>query len=114
MADEIELQCWVLDSDIHRVFPIRIAESQTVGGLKREIKKENEQEFAQVDAKSLDLYKVSVVEDRVCTELAAIGVDRFKGAEPLQGSRRLLAEFPDTLPKGHMYVVVVQSPNGES
>jgi len=95
MADEIELQCWVLGSDIHRVFPVRIAGNQTVGGLKREIKKENEQEFTQVDAKSLNLYKISVAEDHVGMELAAIGLDHFKGAEPLQGFRRLLAEFPD-------------------
>lgn len=40
MSDVLDLNCWVLGDDLSRVFPIKVSQSETVGGLKREIKKE--------------------------------------------------------------------------
>ena len=42
-----------------RVFPVKVAKSETVGGLKKAIKKEKEHAFDGVDADCLDLWKVS-------------------------------------------------------
>jgi hypothetical protein len=50
----------VLGDDISagRVFPVRIAKSETVGGLKKAIKDEKEPEFDDYAADRLDLWKV--------------------------------------------------------
>jgi hypothetical protein len=58
---QLDLNCLVLGDDISawRVFPVRIAKSETVGGLKKAIKKEKEPEFDDYAADRLDLWKVS-------------------------------------------------------
>jgi len=51
----------VLGDDISawRIFPVRIPKSETVGGLKKAVKKEKEPEFDDYVADRLDLWKVS-------------------------------------------------------
>ena len=54
----LNLNCWVLGDDLQRVFSVKIAKSDTVGGLKKAIKKEKEPEFDDYAADRLDLWKV--------------------------------------------------------
>ena len=49
----------MLGDDSQRVFPVRIAKSETVGALKKAVKKEKEHAFDGVDADCLDLWMVS-------------------------------------------------------
>jgi len=59
MSNILELNCWVIGDDPRHVIPIKIASSETVGTLKKAIKDEIKHSFADFDAKSLDLWKVS-------------------------------------------------------
>jgi hypothetical protein len=58
MSDMLNLNCSVLGDDPQRVFSVKIAKSETVGGLKKAIKKEKEPEFDDYAADRLDLWKV--------------------------------------------------------
>jgi hypothetical protein len=59
MSNILELNCWVLGDDPRHVFPVKIATSETIGYLKKAIKDEIKHSFDDLDAKSLDLWKVS-------------------------------------------------------
>jgi hypothetical protein len=55
----IVLNCWVLGDDSSRVFPVKIATTESVGTLKKLIKEEKERGFLRdVDASDLGLWKV--------------------------------------------------------
>jgi hypothetical protein len=59
MSDMLNLNCGVLGDDPlrpHFVFPIKIAKSETVGGLKKAIKDETKQD---ANAHTLYLWQVS-------------------------------------------------------
>ncbi|KAF8327079.1 hypothetical protein F5887DRAFT_851000, partial [Amanita rubescens] len=56
-GDDLTVYCWILNTD--DPFPIDIGRSKTVGHLKKMIKKENEHEFAAIDAKCLVIWKLS-------------------------------------------------------
>jgi hypothetical protein len=60
MSDMLNLTCWLLGDDPRRVFPVKIAKSETVGGLKEAIKEgpSRKNYFNGVDAADLDLWKV--------------------------------------------------------
>jgi hypothetical protein len=53
---DLTVFCWILNTD--DPFPIDIGKSKTVGHLKKMIKKENEHDFAAIDAKALVIWKV--------------------------------------------------------
>ena len=56
----LDLNCWVIGDPHTRVFPVKILNTETVGSLKKVIKDENPESFSNVDARSLDLWKVRV------------------------------------------------------
>ena len=59
MSTVLELNCWILGDEPRRVFPVKIASSETVGHLKEAIKDKKKQTFTGIDADLLDLWKVS-------------------------------------------------------
>ena len=59
MSNILQLNCWVIRDDPRHVIPVEIASSKTVGYLKEAIKEKIQYSFADFDAKSLDLWKVS-------------------------------------------------------
>jgi len=59
MSSTLNLNCWIIGDDPGRVFPVEIAKNKTVGGLKKAIKNENQNDFSGIDAKNLHLWKVS-------------------------------------------------------
>ena len=59
MSTVLELNCWILGDEPRRVFPVKIANSVTVGHLKEAIKDKKKQTFTGIDADLLDLWKVS-------------------------------------------------------
>lgn len=58
MSDMLNLNCWLLGDDPQRVFPVEIAKTKTVGGLKKAIKDEKKHAFDGIDADLVDLWKV--------------------------------------------------------
>ena len=60
MSDMLNLNCWVLGDDPERVFSVKIAKSETVDALKDAIKEKKQNAFVNLDADSLDLWKVSM------------------------------------------------------
>ena len=57
MATEISLACWIVGLDNANAFPVETLRSQTVGHLKKAIKKENA--LNRIDADQLEIWKVS-------------------------------------------------------
>lgn len=57
LAGDFKLFCWVLGQS-DRPFSVKIGGDETVDDLKKEIKKQNENTFAGIDAYTLDLWKV--------------------------------------------------------
>jgi len=56
MATDISLTCWIVGLDDANAFPVDILRSQTVGHLKKAIKKENA--LNHIDADQLKIWKV--------------------------------------------------------
>jgi hypothetical protein len=54
----IRLFCWVQGDEAKQRFPISVASTETVGELRKAIKKEKENTFREVDADTLKLWKV--------------------------------------------------------
>jgi len=52
------LNCFVLDDDAERVFPVKIPRNNNVGILKDEIKKKKAPHLDHIAASELDLWKV--------------------------------------------------------
>jgi len=57
----IELNCIVQGDETTHVFPVKIAGTESMGALKDYIKDKNKHAFEQVDAKTLNLWKVSAL-----------------------------------------------------
>src|SRR5258708_3115374 len=111
MSDMLDLNCWVLGDDPSHIFPIEIAESKTVGGLKKAIKEEKKPEFDHVAADSLDLWKVSIPDDRNLKE--NIGKLDFDDEQPLSPMAKLSKVFADAPEEMHLHIVVRVPPAGE-
>jgi hypothetical protein len=52
------LLCWVMDTPSHKNFPVNIKNDAIWGGVKDAIKEKKKNEFADIDADTLDLWKV--------------------------------------------------------
>jgi len=52
------LFCWVIGTATKRIFPTKIEQDARWGSVKKAIKEEEENEFADIDADTLDLWKV--------------------------------------------------------
>jgi hypothetical protein len=85
MSGNLELNCWVLGDDYNRTFPVKIANNETVGALKDAIKDKVKREFLDVDAKSLDLWKVRFSNFLLFTESR---IDRNRGSANLRTANR--------------------------
>ena len=59
MSEELELNCWIIGNEPHRIFPVKIRSSESVGTLKEEIKTKNPDIDCPAD--TLIIWKVSNV-----------------------------------------------------
>ena len=60
MSDQLELYCLVLNDDPNRIFLVKIANTKSVGALKKAIKEEKRPLFDNIPADSLVLWDVSI------------------------------------------------------
>ena len=58
MSETITLFCWVIDTPTKQIFPVEIARDKSWGTVKIAIKEMKEPEFNDIDADTLDLWKV--------------------------------------------------------
>jgi Crinkler effector protein N-terminal domain len=105
---EVTLWCWVIGDKppSRRVFPVHISHESTIGVLKVEIKKQKQKAFDLIDADALDLYKISLAENDMDTELPIINVDSLNILRPKQ---QLSAVYSDPV----MDLVVIKPPGSE-
>jgi Crinkler effector protein N-terminal domain len=59
MSGILELNYWVVDEEISRVFPVKMPSTDAVGDLKEVIKGKEKHLFQDVDTGSLVLWKVN-------------------------------------------------------
>jgi hypothetical protein len=111
MAGTLNLNCLVLGHDASHIFPIEIAESKTVGALRKAIKDEKEHAFQHVDADALLLWKVSILVDRSLTK--NISKLDFVDEGSLLPVKRLSGVFSDQPEDEHLHIVVRVPPAGE-
>jgi len=60
MSRILELYCWVLGDQADRVFPVKIAGTESVGNLKDAIKEKKKPALEHITADSLTLWKVCI------------------------------------------------------
>ena len=101
----------MLDDDPSRIFPIEIAESKTVGALRKVIKDEKEHAFQHVDADALLLWKVSIPVNRNLTE--HLSKFDFVDEGSLFPVKRLSGVFSVPPEDEHLHIVVRVPPAGE-
>jgi Crinkler effector protein N-terminal domain len=56
---ELCLLCWVRGEDHNSIFPVKISGTETIGALKKAIRKEMEPDLDDIPAGALKLWKVS-------------------------------------------------------
>jgi hypothetical protein len=111
MSGTLDLNCLVLGHDASHIFPIEIAESKTVGTLRKAIKDEKRPAFDHVPADTLLLWKVSIPVNRNLTEnLSKLD---FVDEGSLLPVKRLSGVFSDQPEDEHLHIVVRVPPAGE-
>ena len=128
MFNQLCLNCWVCGEKASRVFPVKIAGTESVGTLKKAIKEENSIAFQHVDAVAIDLWQVSVhcfdvsrstpelwqvdvlADDSLQEAVRDLSLDDVK---PLSSVKRLSGLYKEALPADdHVHIVIRRPPNG--
>ncbi|KAF9344405.1 hypothetical protein BGX26_004416 [Mortierella sp. AD094] len=93
-------------------FPVKIESTETIGGLKKAIKDENSIAFADVDAKMLSLWRVSIpVPEDDDNELPILLNNIVtKDKKKLGPTTRLSKVFPAELPDETIHIIVQRPP----
>ncbi|KAG2030089.1 hypothetical protein BDR03DRAFT_836781, partial [Suillus americanus] len=79
-----KLNCIVLGDDPNHIFPVNIAQTQTVGDLKDLIKDKTKRQFDLVEAKSLELWKVDLpFDEKIEHNLSSLTFDTKKSLSPV-------------------------------
>jgi hypothetical protein len=109
MAATLMLNCSVLGDDVSQVFPIKIANTESVGTLKETIKEKNPEAFRHVDARSLIIWKVSIPNDRLQQSLTILDLT---DESSLSSMDDLIDVFSEEPRHKHLHIVV-KPPDGE-
>jgi hypothetical protein len=100
----IELNCLVRGETRKNIFPVKISPAETVGTLKEAIKGKNHLTFQYIEAKCLELWKVSILSDaNLNKNLNNLELDE---GGSLSGSEELSELFPGGAAKGRVHIVV--------
>ncbi|KAG2337821.1 hypothetical protein BDR05DRAFT_847867, partial [Suillus weaverae] len=106
------LNCIVLGNDPSDIFPVNIAQTQTVGDLKKVIKEESKQQFNRIDAKSLKLWKVDLpVDEMIEHDLSSLILDAKKILSPVKKLQKVFSEIPED---EHLHIVIQCPPTVSS
>jgi len=99
------LNCWVLDEDSTRIFPVEIDHNKNVGALREAIKEKKKPAFDDVTADSLDLWKVSIPIDEDTNLTAQVKGLRLHEKKSLLPVQPLSGIFRNVVAQ-HLHVIV--------
>jgi hypothetical protein len=113
MSNELlKLFCHILGDSSDRIFPVKIASTESVGELKKEIKAQKSLTFQDIEADTLDLYQVSIsIKDFDAKVGSARSPEEVEGSAKLNPWDELRESFSSPLKK-HIHVIL-QRPKGE-
>jgi hypothetical protein len=112
MPGAFDLNCLVLGDDPSRVFPVRIAATDSVGILRKLIKDEKKHAFEHVDADTLVLWNVSIpLGESFKDSLSKLDLVEERSLLPEQ---ELVEIFTGPPAKKHVHIVVKAPPIGAS
>ncbi|KAI5992795.1 hypothetical protein EDD15DRAFT_2167804, partial [Pisolithus albus] len=98
----LDLNCLVLGDTRDRIFPVELANSETVGTLREAIKSKKQHALHSVDADRLSLYRTSLPDNgELEDKLRSLAFD-----EPLLSTSTLASIFTDLPLEGHLHIVV--------
>ncbi|PKY31625.1 hypothetical protein RhiirB3_489525 [Rhizophagus irregularis] len=99
----ITLLCLVKGNTLANAFPVDIEKDQLVGHLKKVIKAENPQTFANVDVKDIKLWKVEIGGDHLDDQLKNL---KLNGSDELSAINEIGDYWTEKPPKKHIHVLV--------
>ncbi|KAG1847369.1 hypothetical protein F4604DRAFT_1594458 [Suillus subluteus] len=103
-----KLNCIVLGNDPNCIFPVDIAQTQTVGDLRKVIKDEKKRQFDHVDADSLKLWKVDLpVDETIEHKLSNLTFDTKKSLLPVAKLSKFFSEQPN---EEYLHIVIQGPP----
>ena len=89
------------------LFPVSIDANETVGALKKAIKRENEHRFKDIDAYDLTVYKVLIPDDDgLALALDNLRLDDHAAATKLRATQKLSVVFSNGVGDGHLHILV--------
>ncbi|KAI6023017.1 hypothetical protein BKA83DRAFT_3629476 [Pisolithus microcarpus] len=98
----LDLNCLVLGDTPDHIFPVELANSETVGALREVIKSKKQHALHGVDADQLSLYRTSLPNNgELEDKLGSLAFD-----EPLLSTSILASIFTDLPLEGHLHIVV--------
>ncbi|KAG0020936.1 hypothetical protein BGZ81_009130 [Podila clonocystis] len=105
----LNLYCLVDGESTSGAFPVKASSTDTVGDLKDLIMARKTNDFSDIDADKLTLWRVSIPDHN---QASAITNDAVGGKEELNNSRkRLSRDFSESL-DDNTYIIVHQPPPG--
>jgi hypothetical protein len=109
MADEnlYTVFCWVIGDPFDFIFPIYVSKTVNAASLKKTIVEENEA-FHGADPRTLNLWKVSIAEEDLETQLEHVSrPSDIRGAEKLARMARVFSSPPEF---EHLHIIVESLP----
>jgi hypothetical protein len=104
----LTLNCLMRGDHQDRIFPVKIAPTETVGVLKRLIKEKQSPRLNHVVASELTVCKVSLHVNTIPPEPT---VDNIEACEKLLSVKKISSIFGDALADEHVHILV-QAPTG--
>jgi hypothetical protein len=104
MATTLLLNCWLVGDDATQVFQVEIANTESVGTLKKAIKEEKKPVLDYLTADSLGLWKDSIPVDRTLRKKLP-GLDLTDETQ-LSAVDDLLDVFRDLPTRKHLHIII--------
>ncbi|CAG8645371.1 6190_t:CDS:1, partial [Paraglomus occultum] len=114
MNDAITLMCLVFGETSDRAFSVDINKTATVGHLKDLIKLKKQNDFRDIDADKLTLFRVSISIDNDIDldelETRMDINDETNGVQKLHPAKKISTAFPDEPAGEHIHIIVQPPP----
>jgi hypothetical protein len=101
----LSINCLLLGRDSSEVFEVKILKTEKVSFLKDLIKEKQSHRLNHVDASELTVWKVSLPEDTITSELTVDGIKALRSVE------KISSVFREALVDEHVHILV-QAPPG--
>ncbi|OAQ22287.1 hypothetical protein K457DRAFT_345756 [Linnemannia elongata AG-77] len=110
--NRLSLFCLVNGEATSNAFPVEIESTKTIGDLKELIKTKKTNDFQDVDADKLTLWRVSIPDDDD-NDLPVL-LDSVPEKKKLKATTRLLKVFDTELPDDTIHIIVQRPPQGNA